>query len=241
MEKLPFFYFKEHSSLDFGLYIKEKGSYKGAQREVTYTPVPGRDGDLMTDEGSYQNIKIPYKLELLNNSPRSFPEIARLLKQWLLLDPGYYKLWDTYDREYFRLASFTGEVNPEQKLRDYGSLDITFNCKPHKYAVSGQNTITITSSPKKIYNAEMCTSKPYLKIYGSGTLYVYINSKQFKFTDVSGYVEVDSETMECYKGSTALNNKMASDGFPELVPGENTISKTSDVTQIDIIPRWRSL
>lgn len=35
MEKLPFLVFKEHSSLDFGLLVVEKGSFKGAERDIT--------------------------------------------------------------------------------------------------------------------------------------------------------------------------------------------------------------
>ena len=241
MEKLPFFYFKERSSLDFGLYIKEKGSYKGAKRRVERISVPGRDGDLLMDEGSYENVSIPYKLALLNDSPRSFSELSRLIKQWLILEPGYFKLWDTYDRDYYRLASYMDEINLEQKLKDYGEVDITFDCKPHKYSLNGQDTISLTGTETTLFNAEMCPSKPYIKLYGSGTLYLYINNKQYKINDVSEYVEIDSETMKCFKGSTSLDNKMVSDGFPEFVPGENVIAKNNAITQIDVIPRWRSL
>lgn len=70
MEKLPFLVFKEHSSLDFGLLVVEKGSFKGAERDITYTSVAGRSGDLITDNGRYKNIKVPYKLSLLNKTER---------------------------------------------------------------------------------------------------------------------------------------------------------------------------
>ena len=51
MEKLPFLMFREHSSLEYALLISEKSSYKGAARDVTYPSVPGRSGDLLTDNG----------------------------------------------------------------------------------------------------------------------------------------------------------------------------------------------
>ena len=240
MEKLPFFYFKEHSSLDFGLYVKEKNVYKGAQRDVTYTPVAGRDGDLVIDNGRYKNVKIKYKLELLNSSPRSFAELARLIRNWLLVDTGYFKLWDTYDREYFRLASFSSEVDIEQELRDYGTLDITLNCKPYRYALDGEKPITI-SDVARIYNAEAYASKPYIKIYGSGTVAVFIGEKYYQVATVDGYVEIDSETMNCYKGSTSMNNKMISDDFPVFPPGFTMISLGLNTTSVEIIPRWRTL
>ena len=56
--KFPYFIYKEHSSLEYGLYITEKGSYYGASRDVSFMSVPGRDGDLMTDNGHYNNIVI---------------------------------------------------------------------------------------------------------------------------------------------------------------------------------------
>ena len=84
MEKLPFLMFREHSSLEYALLISEKSSYKGAARDVTYTSVPGRSGDLLTDNGRYKNITIPYKLSLLNTTDRSFAVLAHQIKGWLL-------------------------------------------------------------------------------------------------------------------------------------------------------------
>lgn len=239
-ETLPYFYFKDHSSLDFDLIITEKGTYKGAQRDVTYTSVAGRSGDLMTDNGRYKNIKIPYKCALLNRSPRSFVELSRLIKNWLLLEPGYFRLWDTYDKDYFRLASYSEEVNLEQELKNLGSLNLTFNCKPFKYAVNGEETVVITTS-KRLYNAEAYESKPYIKLYGSGNLQLHINGSLYRFNEVNEYIEVDSEIMNCFKGTTPLNNKMISDGFPVLVPGDNFISRNAAVTRIEIVPRWCTL
>lgn len=238
MEKLPFFYFKEHSSLDFGLYITDKGVYKGAKRDVTYTSVAGRSGDVIIDNGRYTNVKIPYKLALVNDTPHSFVKLARLIRNWLLTDPGYFKLWDTYDKEYYRLASFSEEINIEQQLSVYGKLDINFNCKPFRYLTSGQNKIT--GSYNKLYNPEAYESEPYFKIFGSGNCYVYVNGAQFSVKDVNGYVEVDSELMSCHKGNTLLNNKMVG-GFPKLKPGSNLIAAASNVTNIEIIPRWRTI
>lgn len=153
MEKLPFLMFKEHNSLEYGLLITEKGSYKGAQRDITYTSVPGRSGDLMTDNGRYKNIKIPYKLALLNTTAWDFSELARLIRGWLLAEQGYFPLWDSYDGEYYRLASYTNEVDIKQELRSVGKLSLSFNCKPFKYSFEGQRTVEMTAAGT-LYNAE---------------------------------------------------------------------------------------
>jgi len=119
MEKLPFLMFREHSSLEYALLISEKSSYKGAARDVTYTSVPGRSGDLLTDNGRYKNITIPYKLSLLNTTDRSFAVLAHQIKGWLLSEAGYFRLWDSYDGKYFRRASYNDEADIEQVKRVY--------------------------------------------------------------------------------------------------------------------------
>lgn len=237
MEKLPFLMFKGHSSLDYGLLITEKGSYKGAQRDITYTSVAGRSGDLITDNGRYKNIEIPYKFSLLNTTEREFVEIAHQIKGWLLAEQGYFPLWDSYDGKYYRLASYSDEVNIEQELRDLGSLSLSFNCKPFKYSFEGQSTVEMTAVGT-LYNSELFPSKPYIKIVGSGTVTLTINEDSFLFSDVDGYLEIDSEMMNAYKGTAAANDKMTADTFPVFEPGNNSISWVGNVERLEIVPRW---
>lgn len=237
MEKLPFLMFRGHSSLEFSLLISEKGSYKGASRDISYTSVPGRSGDLITDNGRYKNIDIPYKFSLLNDSELSFAEITHKIKGWLLSESGYFRLWDSYDSKYFRLASYSDEVNIEQELRDTGTLSLTFNCKPQKYSLEGENTVILTAAGS-LYNDEFFPSAPYIKIVGSGTITLTVNNNSFTFTDINEYIEIDSEIMNAYKGVVAQNNKMTGSGFPTFLPGNNTIAWTGNVERLEIIPRW---
>lgn len=237
MEKLPFLMFREHSSLEFSLLISEKGSYKGASRDISYTSVPGRSGDLITDNGRYKNIDIPYKLSLLNNSELTFAELTHKIKAWLLSETGYFRLWDSYDSKYFRLASYSDEVNIEQELRDTGTLSLSFNCKPQKYSFDGQNAVIFTTAGS-LYNAEYFPSKPYIKIVGSGTVTLTVNNNSFTFSDINEYIEIDSEIMNAYKGIIAQNNKMTGSGFPTFEPGNNTIAWTGEIEKLEIVPRW---
>ena len=236
MEKLPFLMFKDHSSLEYGLLITEKGSYKGAQRDITYTSIPGRSGDLVTDNGRYKNVKIPYTLALLNTTDWSFDELTRLIKGWLLSEQGYFPLWDSYDGKYYRLASYSNEVDIEQELRDLGKLKLSFNCKPFKFSFEGQRTVEMTAAGT-LYNAEQFESKPYIKIVGSGTITLTINNASVTLSNVDGYIELDSEMMNAYKGTTAANSQM-SGAFPVLAPGVNNIAWTGNVTRLEIVPRW---
>lgn len=237
MEKLPFLMFREHSSLEFSMLITEKGSYNGASRDISYTSVPGRSGDLITDNGRYKNIDVSYKFSLLNNSKLNFAELAHKINGWLLAEAGYFRLWDSYDSKYFRLASYSDEVEIEQELRDTGKLSLTFNCKPQKYSFDGQNTV-IMNTAGSLYNAECFPSKPYIKIVGNGAITLTVNNSSFTFSDVDEYIEIDSEIMNAYKGIEAQNNKMTGSGFPSFVPGNNTIAWAGNVDKLEIVPRW---
>lgn len=237
MEKLPFFMFKGHSSLEFGLIITEKGSYKGASRDISYTSVPGRSGDLITDNGRYKNVDIPYKCTLLNNTAREFEELTDQIKCWLLAEQGYFPLWDSYNKKYFRLGSYCDEADIEQELRDLGKVNLSFNCKPFRYSFEGQNTIVFTAAGI-LYNAEFYPSSPYIKIMGSGTVTLTVNNDSFTFTDIDEYIEVDSNIMNAYKGIQPQNNKMSGLAFPTLQPGNNYISWVGNVQQLEIVPRW---
>ena len=237
MEKLPFFMFKDHSSLEFGLLISEKGSYKGASRDISYTSVPGRSGDLSTDTGRYKNVNIPYKLTLLNNTEREFVELTHQIKGWLLAEQGYLRLWDSYDKKYFRLGSYSDEVDIEQELRDLGGLSLTFNCKPFKYSFEGQQPVVFTAAGT-LYNSEFFPSLPYIKITGSGTVTLTINNNAFVFKGIEEYIEIDSEIMNAYKGTQPQNNKMSGVAFPTLLPGSNVISWVGNIKKLEIVPRW---
>lgn len=242
MKNLPFLMFKEHSSLEYGLFIVTKGSYNGAERDVTRQSVPGRSGDLLTDNGRYKNVDIPYSLTLLNDTERSFVTLTRQIKAWLLAESGYFELWDSYDPDYFRLASYKGGVNIEQELRDLGSLSIAFDCKPYKYSFEGKKPVVFTTAGS-LYNAEAFPSSPYIKVVGNGSIVLNINDSSFVLNSIDEYIELDFELPNAYKGLEAKNNLVSGSsmsGF-QLVPGYNTISWTGAVERVEITPRWCSL
>lgn len=84
-------------------------------------------------------------------------------------------------------------------------------------------------------------SNAIYEIYGSGNVTLYINNRAHGFKNIDGYIEVDSENMNAYKGDTLQNNKMLVGAFPKLAAGDNNISWAGNVTKIEIVPRWCKL
>ena len=236
-EGLPFLYFKGINSLDLCLLIKSKQSYDAPARDKTLKSVPGRNGDLIIDNGRYKNIQIKYTLSILRQGNITFEDLADKIKDWLLVDNGYDVLWDSYDPRYYRIATVTSGFTLSKELKDVGEFGITFNCKPMRYAYDGQGKISLPSSGGSIYNPYSYNSAPYMKIYGSGNISVHINNQTVNIDNVDEYIEIDSETMLAHKGLISKNNDMSGD-FPVFVPGENAIEFTGTVTGADIVPRW---
>ena len=241
MQRLPYLYYKGINSLEFCLYIKSKGTYNTPERDMEFISVPGRNGDLIQDNGRYNNVSIPYDLALVKKDNRQFSELVDSIKEWLVIGGGYNVLWDSYNPRYFRYAAVNGTIDVAEELTNYGEFSLSFSCKPLRYSFDGQKVITAPKAGLQLYNPEKLTAAPYIKIYGSGDISLSVNAATVTFAGVSEYVEIDSEIMNVYKGLTPLNNIMTGDSFPTFAPGMNTIAFTGNVAKAEIVPRWCTL
>ena len=153
---------------------------------------------------------------------------------------GYHELTDSYDAEYFRYSVISGNLDIEEQLNKVGSFTVTFNCKPFKYSFAGQETVSADASELTITNPTAFESRPYIKLYGNGTVVIMIQpqGRGMMISDVDEYIEIDSELMNCFKGTILKNDAVKGAEFPVLKPGVCTINCTGDVTRIEVIPRW---
>lgn len=222
---------------DMNLIITETPVITCPERDIEFVSVPGRSGDIINDNGRYKNITISYKVALLAEYDRLSAYLDRI-KAWLYGSTGYFKLSDTYDPLYYRMASVSGAIEVTNRLNAIGTATIQFNCKPFKYRI--QNAVTITAA-RNLINPEAWESVPYIKIIGSGDITLSINENSYEFSDVDEYIEVDGEIMAAYKGTQLQNDKIHFTDFPTLAPGKNSISFVGNVTEIQISPRWRTL
>lgn len=123
---------------------------------------------------------------------------------------------------------------------------MTFNCKPFKYSFAGQPTIADGNPRLTITNPTAFDSKPYIKIYGSGTVRLMITpsgqgTTTWVLSDVDEYIEIDSGLMNCFKDTVLKNDTVTGEGFPVLKPGENSIACAGNVRRVEVVPRWRCL
>ena len=230
------FTFNGISSDTFGLYISEKDIYSAPQRDVSLIAVPGRNGDVLIDNGRYCNVDVSYTVTF-----RGTKEKAAAIRQWLCGSTGYFQLSDSYQPGYFRLASFATKLNIAELLENVGQAQIVFSCKPFRYRNDGQTAVTLTASGRTVTNPEAFSSEPQITVYGSGNVTLTVGNRSYPVTGINGSITLDSELMCAFKGDTLCNSKIGFSEFPLFSPGSNLIQWTGSVTKLVIVPRWRSL
>ena len=224
---------------DMGLIITEPPVFTFPERDVSYIGIPGRNGDLIRDNGRYKNITGSYKVAAVREE---FPleTVMTEIRSWLSGSIGYSVLTDTYDPLYYRMAQPDGKLSFTEILRQIGTGTVKFNCKPYKYRIDGRRTVVLDGAGA-IFNPEHADSTPYIKITGSGDITLSVNHASFPLSDVDGYIEIDSDIMAVYKGTLLQNEKAHFNAFPMFGEGENSVSFTGNVTKIEIVPRWCAL
>lgn len=155
-----YFTFGDYDSRDFGVFITRDGVYNAPRRVYRQIQVPGRNGDLMLDEGRFENIDVTYPCLIY----AGFNANIEGLRNALLSQNGYVRITDSYHPSEYRLGCFADAINVSpQTLGDGGTFDITFNCKPQRFLISGEETVTLTGSGN-IENPTLFASKPLIRV-----------------------------------------------------------------------------
>lgn len=231
---LNYFTYNNQASKDYGLLVTALKVFGAPSRNVDKYSVPGRNGDILVDLGSYSNYVVQYQVAIIDN----FKVNARDIANWLLSGVGYSRLEDTYNPESYRLASLYSEVEYiTTALNREGQATIEFDCKPQRFLLTGETSTSITGNDT-ITNPTQMASKPLLRAYGTGTL--SINGQDIVIRTVDSYVDIDCEAQQCYKGAVNCNNDVEVDEFPTFIPGVNVI-ELDGITRVDITPRWWEL
>ena len=187
--------------------------------------IPGRDGYLTQSDGGYEGEVKPVEFDIKHDN---FDEI----KTWL---NGSGEVIFSNEPDRYYKARIINKLDLARVLEKFHSGIIQFDCQPFGYL---QKEVMQIITPTTIYNQTNVNSQPYIKIYGNGYATLKINNEVIKLTNISDYIELDSEMMECYKSNVPLNHLMIGN-FPIFQVGENNISWTGNISKIEIIPRWR--
>lgn len=219
MKQFPFkdgYSFLEFNGVDIGaaceMFILGKGTYGAPSRDVDQIHVPGRNGDILVDNGGWNNVTVKYPdCNILSN----FGENVDKLRGYLLSNPGYHTLIDQYHPDEVRYAEFRGPFTADAHTgtgNDSGSFDLEFNCKPQRFLRESTIARDYVLCPYTISQGYTTGYSIDAKVKNAGST--------LKFTFIPAVTELATHYVNFYKsdGSTVQEfiDVNANDGVVEI-------------------------
>lgn len=218
--------------------------------------VPGRSGDLHLWNDRWKNKMITYHCMCRANARTAVPALlTQLLSQY-----GYQRITDSLHTTYYKMGEYVGATTPIYS--DGGQtarFDLTFDCKPQKWLLSGETEISITSSGVSITNPTNYPAYPLLIFKGYGTVKIteyystaHSHHYEFNITD-SGItpstqnkeIRYDSDIFDAWEVYSGANFNQYVSSLSEkmkLTEGKTkVINESSSNLKISLIPRWWTL
>lgn len=253
------FYIDGVDARKFGIYLQKPIEFSEAIPIVERQSIPGRNGDLIFETGSYENrTGVASCFCLQKCVAKAIGEAGR----FFMGKKGYRRLETSDDPDHFWLARVENSPQIAQRMRTLAPFEITFDCKPQRFLKSGERAQVFDYSQVftriKIDNPFGFPARPLIHAHWS----VDGEGKQIGFTffDSSGGIieeksvyannikekdlYIDCDIHDAYNESGNQNKNVSLYEFPALDPGiTEIVAVASDDTleYIEITPRWWEL
>ena len=158
------------NSATYGIYIDGSGVFNSPERDVTMVTIPNRNGQLVLDNGRFENIEITYPCFVTENNGKTMVENIRDFRNAIGSLKGYQRLEDTYHKDEFRMGVFRNGIEVEPVIyQTGGAFEITFNCKPQRFLKSGETAVAVANNGT-ITNPTKFDAQPQLQVWGYGAV-----------------------------------------------------------------------
>jgi len=227
---MNYFEFDGFRSDAAGLLVERRNTLGLPERDVEKIHVPGRNGDVLVDHGSYQNVRVSYDCAARGNAA------LELLKQALTVG-GYRLLTDSYS-PWQRLALYASALDIEELILQRAfRFTIAFDCKPQRYYNRAQ-VITGTSSVAITRPAGFTQGDPRIEITGAGSVTLSTPQGNIPLGTLTGSAVIDSEAMVAFRNNTNGTRTAIDIPFwPRLTAATTTIT-AAGATSLKISPGW---
>jgi phage-related protein len=241
-----------------GLLVEAKSIYGLPERDIEKIHVPGRNGDVLIDYGSYQNVTVTYQCAVTRYE--ALRDLSRLLTVGSQPGFGFYP-WRGYQllrdgwAEHERLAVVSTQIPMEEVIANrLLRFTVAFDCKPQKYynraAVvqrNGAGSITLNRPLGAVLSA------PRIEIVGNGTVTLTLEGQTLTLTGLvtppqsGGEFQwpsaiIDSEAMvACRYLAGGVRQAIDIPQWPQFWQLTHTVSATGGVTRLSIFPRWYAI
>lgn len=228
------------SSKEIGLEVETFPEYQTPKRSYEKIHIPGRNGDLLIDNGCWENATRTYSVSI-GSYDRSYDEMVNKVSEWLHSTISYTRLEDSYEPDYYRLAVYLGEFSMSNIFNQGGKATIDFDCKPQRFFKTGDQPITFTSKGE-IINPTNFESLPIIKVYGSRSGTLVVGDYTVEISEVGGQIIIDSEIQDAYIGPNNKNGYInVPNGFPKIGVGKTSIGFSGGINKVEVIPKWYTI
>lgn len=207
-----------------------------ATRKITTTPVPGSNREIITMEDAWEPYDQPYELFVGDGTPDNIQDKIKQVAERLYKN-GWQVLLDDYEPGIFRLAYYKGPFDVENRFTRLGKFEVTFRCRAERFLLQGSNPVAVASG-KKLTNPTRYNARPLIHIVGSGDGTITVGSQTVTITGMTDYLNLDSETQNCYRLTSENKNDLMTGAFPVIPPGNSTVTFTGGITAATITPRY---
>lgn len=231
------FYLDGVDARSVGIQLQTPIVFSEAVPVVEAQTIPGRNGDLIRETGSYENRSGSASCFCLQTDVEKAISSAG---RFLMGKKGYRRLETSDDPDHYWMARVENSPQIAMRLRTLAPFEIGFDCKPQRFVKAGENAIRFTSNGS-ISNQYGQAALPFITLYGKGVGQLTIGDCVVEVKALDGTLYLDSDTQNAYNDSGNQNLNINAPVFPVLGDGEIQIAFRGGIKRVEIIPRWWEL
>ncbi len=219
------------SNIDLGMTVTSRPSIPVPEPNTKEITIPGRNGALHVNDGTYKDIVVPVELGF-KVKEKDWMMQRRNALDWLD-GPGTLRFSDYPG--YFLKCKKVVAPDLTRTMKRIGKFKAEFTCYPHFFSDIGQQYI---SDPTELYNDGL-ESTPLFHIVGEGNCTITVNGYAFK-ANVGQELYIDTDLEISYRADKTFANTTVTGKYDHIrfTPGKNTISITSGF-KLYVKPDWR--
>lgn len=231
------FYIDGIDARSAGIQLQKPIEFSEAVPIVEIQTIPGRNGDLIWETGSYENRSGSASCFCLQ---KDVEKAVSSSGRFFMGKRGYRRLETSDDPDHYWLARVENSPQIAMRVRTLAPFDIGFDCKPQRFVKDGENAVVFTSKGA-IFNHYRQVSLPFITLYGQGAGRLTIGDCLVEVKSIEGVLHLDSDTQNAYNNKGNQNLNINAPVFPVLGDGEIPIAFSGGIERVEIIPRWWEL
>lgn len=231
------FYLDGIDALSAGIKLQSPIQFSEAVPISKAQTIPGRNGDLIFETGSYENRSGSASCFCLQKNVEKAVSSAGRFLMW---KKGYRRLETSDDPDHYWMARVENSPEIAMRLRMLAPFEIGFDCKPQRFLKSGEHAIELTESTE-FFNQYGQTALPFIAVYGQGTGVLSVGDCVVEINDINGVLYLDSDTQNAYNDVGNQNMNIYAPTFPVLPDGVIQVSWEGGIDRVEIVPRWWEL